>query len=134
VTNTAVSDVQQEETLARFIMFNRYIRKEGGRVHEDAFMPPRDGALSVTRHNALLDGQLWDVGLAIGALNSQTLYGRADVTAAIYRSVKLDVKAVPVPGNDHHAEVTGWPSDKPARKRLALLVAAQAVTVPYHSP
>jgi hypothetical protein len=134
VSDQSASRVQQEEVLARFVFSSNHIRKENGRVHENAFMPPPVGALSVTRHNALDSEHLWLLGLAIGAQTPRTLYGRADVTAATYRSVKLDVKAAPAPGNDHHAEVVGWPSEKPKQKLIALEVAAQAAAVPYQHP
>ncbi len=36
----------------------------------------------------------------------------------------------PLRGNLNHADVVGWPADKPAQKELALLIAREAAFKP----
>jgi hypothetical protein len=46
------------------------------------------------------------------------------------RKQKLTVEPKPVPENLNHADITGWPADKPTQKILALELAAVARYVP----
>ena len=52
------------ELLARFILFRDWIRADGT-VKADAFVPPSDLQLSVTRHLRLHDAELWRRGLSV---------------------------------------------------------------------
>lgn len=116
------------ERLARFVLFSKWIRSSGPTktVKPDAFIPHPYPDLSVTRHLHLSEKQLWDIGQAIADVRPAYLYGRADIQATHAENVGLRVKAAPVRGNANHANVTGWPGDKPAQKIIAQQLAAVA--------
>lgn len=119
--------VADDELLARFILFNRWVRKDGT-LRQDGFMPlPPDFKLSVTRHIDLSDLALWQIGQAVAdARPTATLYGRADLKAVDVKSQTLRVDAAPRPDNIYHANIAGWPPDKPAQKIIAIELATSA--------
>jgi hypothetical protein len=126
-SDAPIPSVADNEWLARFILFSGWIRGSKT-VKPDAFIPPPNLDLSVTRHKELTKEQLWQVGREIADSRSVpvTLHGRADITAAEVRRQKLEVEPRPVPENLNHASVIGWPTDKPAQKILAQELAAVA--------
>jgi len=119
------STVADDEVLARFILHKRYIRNDGT-LKPDSFIPHPHPDLSVTRHIGLEESSIWAIGEGVAIQQSKTLYGRGDVLASDFRSLKLRVDADPIPGNAHHANVTNWPQDKPAQKMYAQEIAAVA--------
>jgi hypothetical protein len=132
-------EVSDDELLARFITVERWIRDDRT-VRQDAFIPPKDHNLSVTRHRRLSQKQLWKIGQAVAGAVSQTraaqLTGRADLAVAMVAKVaavtktKLRTEAAPIAANRNHAHVTGWPLDKPTQKIIAQELAAAASFVP----
>ena len=65
---------------------------------------------------------------------SRTVLGAADILVASVATVGLDVRAAPVPGMPHHAEIFGWPQgdDEDAKLKridLATDLAAESVYV-----
>ncbi|MCE9619114.1 MAG: hypothetical protein K8R92_04325, partial [Planctomycetes bacterium] len=56
------------------------------------------------------------------------LHGRADVKALVVTRLTLRVEPTAKPKN--HANITGWPVDKPTQKMMALQMAAEAAFVP----
>jgi hypothetical protein len=56
----------------------------------------------------------------------RTLHGRADFASAICLQQRLSIDPAPLEGNPNHANVCGWPADKPAQKMIALEIAAAA--------
>lgn len=133
MSNTAEVEVHNKEQLARFVLYKRWVRQEGT-IKPDAFMPPPDLNLSVTRHAALSHEQLWARGRSVAEFREKTLYGRADVSVNSVRSTKLDAIRHPVDGNPEHAHIVGWPTDKPARKSMAQQLAALAQYMPVDDP
>ncbi|MBN2133794.1 MAG: hypothetical protein JW741_30105 [Sedimentisphaerales bacterium] len=124
-----VPEVGQDETLARYVLFRGHIR-QGQTVKADAFMPPPDRQLSVTRHLLAAEAELWEVGEAVATVREKTLYGRADIGVPACRAQMLVVRANPITGNPNHAHVLDWPEDKPAQKLIAQELAAHAVFAP----
>ncbi len=125
-----VSPVDDHERLARFILFSGWFRKSELSVKPEAFVPHPYPDLSVTRHGELAERELWDIGKAIADFRpSATLYGRADIDVAEIRKHSLNVLAAPVKNNPNHANITGWPSEKPIQKALAQRIAAKAIFV-----
>ena len=124
------SPVLSHEQLARFILASNWIRKADQTIKPDAFIPHPYPDLSVTRHSNLSEEALWRVGQGIAAVRPATLYGRADICAYAVRRQSLDVVSQPVANNPNHANVTGWPADKPAQKIIAQELAAKAHFVP----
>lgn len=119
--------VADDELLARFILFNRWVRKDGT-LRQDGFMPqPLDLKLSVTRHIDLSDLALWQLGQAVAdAIPTAILYGRADLKVVDVKRQTLQVDVAPLPENLNHANIAGWPPDKPAQKIIAIELAASA--------
>ena len=92
-------------------------------------MPPKDLNLSVTRHLGLSDEVLWrhgqNVADAVAKEPSAALFGRADIAAAEVIRQTLKAEAYPLPENENHAHINGWP-DKPAQKNIAQHLAQAA--------
>lgn len=87
-------------------------------------MPPRDrDALSVFRITGLSEDEIWALGDNVNPGGDTT--GRADVAERAVTEVGLQVEH----DNDppRHANIRGWPDDKPQRKALALRLARIAV-------
>lgn len=119
--------VADEECLARFILFSNWIRNSDQTVKPDAFIPYPYPDLSVTRHLNLYEDAIWKAGQDVADARPATLYGRADIYAAAARRQHLKIDPAPVPKNPNHANITGWPEDKPAQKIIALELAANSV-------
>jgi len=117
------------DLLARFITANAWVRKDGT-IRQDAFMPPKDLNLSVTRHLRLSEEEMWRIGEAIvtkiGERRAAALLGRADLHDHEVTPLGLNTVPAPRPENPNHAHITGWPADKPEQKELALNLAAAA--------
>jgi hypothetical protein len=102
-----------------------------GTVKQDAFIPPRDLHLSVTRHVSLSQDELWAVGQSvadeISGYRGTPFFGRADLSAATVRSIG-PLRPVPAPfqNNSNHAHIDFWPADKTNQKELARDLAAAA--------
>lgn len=117
--------VSADEQLARFILFSKWFRSDET-VKPEAFMPHPYMDLSVTRHQVLSEHEIWEIGRGVGGVRGATLYGRADIRASDVLRQSLDVKSAPVPNNPNHANIIGWPEQKPAQKVIALQLAAAA--------
>ena len=117
--------IPNNELLARFVIASKWFRADGT-VKPDAFIPPSDLKLSVTRHAALSIDDLMARGRRVAEIRGKTFYGRADVSASVVREEKLDAVEFPLDDNPEHAHIVGWPSDKPAQKSKAQQLAAFA--------
>jgi hypothetical protein len=126
MTGEGIAPVGIDEDLARFIFSSRHIRKTDGTASQNAFIPAPDGTLSVVRHDALEEPDLWSIGRAIGDQRGRTLHGRADSKALEYERYSLKVVAAPTELTEHHAEVREWPPEKPKQKAIAVRIAAAA--------
>jgi hypothetical protein len=114
------------EVLARFVLFANRVRHDGT-VKGDAFMPPPNLELSGTRHAAATEERLWQRGMSVAAASGRDLVGRADISVqAIRAAAPLDAVAAELPDDPGHANIIGWPPDKPHQKILALAMAAAA--------
>ncbi len=123
--------VADEEHLARFILFHRWVRTSNNTVRPDAFIPHPHPDLSVTRHLNLTDDAIWFAGQNVATATQTTLNGRADLTAVTLRNNQLEPNPDPVNGNPNHVNVTGWPPDKASQKIIALELAAKCVYRPH---
>ncbi len=117
--------ISADEHLARFILQRSHLRQDGS-VKPDAFVPYPWPDLSVTRHLQLTENELWSIGHNVARQATKTLRGRADVRARDFQQHRLRVLAAPVEGNPNHANVTDWPTEKPAQKIIAQQIAAAA--------
>lgn len=119
------AQVTSTEHLARFILHRSHLRQDWT-VKPDAFIPHPWPDLSVTRHLSLSETELWNIGRDVGRQTGKTLHGRADVRAFNFEQYALRVIAAPVAENRNHANVTGWPMEKPAQKAIAQEIAKAA--------
>jgi hypothetical protein len=116
--------ITDDEWVARFVLFSKWIRNSDHTVRPDAFIPFPWPDLSVTRHIGLSEAELWELGQAVADQRPATLYGRADVQALTVKRQSL--RFVPTAEPKNHANITGWPADKPAQKIIAQELAAAA--------
>ena len=130
-----VPPITSDEWLARFIHYQRYIRQDRT-VRPDAFIPHPYPDLSVTRHLHLSEAELWRIGRDVARQINKTLHGRVDAQVFVFQRQQLQLVADPVlPENPNHANVIGWPPEKPAQKIIAQQIAAAAskVLTPHSS-
>jgi hypothetical protein len=127
IGGSAPSAVTDEECLARFILFSKWIRNSDQTVRPDAFIPYPYPDLSVTRHIHLSEEALWKMGQDVADARPAKLYGRADIYASTARRLHLRIDPAPASNNPNHANLDGWPADKPTQKIIAQQLAAEAV-------
>ena len=121
--------VADEEQLARFVLFSRWVRTSDQTVRPDAFVPYPWPDLSVTRHLELSEAELWQIGQGVADQRPDaTLYGRADLQALTVRWQSLVIAPTREPRN--HANITSWPAEKSKQKLVAQLLASAARFVP----
>ena len=110
-----------ETAYARFV-FDRSLVRSDGTVRWRAFLdkrPPHE--TSVNGHESVGEGIHWDEGALVNP--PRTLIGAADLSQDSISTVGLDVRAAPISGMMHHAELIGWPQgdDEDAKlKRIDL--------------
>lgn len=119
-----MSPVTDDEHLTRFVLFKGWIRSSDNTVRPDAFIPYPYPDLSVTRHLGLSVSEIWQIGQQVADNRPATLYGRADVQAL--HIARQSLRIVPTAEPKNHANVNGWPKDKPAQKIIAQELAAVA--------
>jgi hypothetical protein len=129
-----VPEVVAGEWLARFIFYSNHFRPGDKTVKPNAFLPPASLLCSVTRHYEATENELWSVGEAVASMRGVTLYGRADVQAETCIRQRLMVSKDPITENPNHANIRGWPADKPAQKIIAQELAAAAALVLQPEP
>jgi hypothetical protein len=129
MNETAGSLLSDDEMLARFVLKKEWIRKDST-IKQDAFIPPKDLQLSVTRHARISTEQLIETGKSVAAETSLEFHGRADIEVQVVVKNALKAVAWPLAKNQNHAHVIGWPADKEARKTIAQELAAAAEFVP----
>lgn len=125
MSNAVPYSILDEEWLARFILQRSHLRQDRS-VKPDAFIPHPYPHLSVTRHLQLSESEIWQTGQNVAQEIGKVLRGRADVRAFTFRQQRLNVVAAPVTENLNHANIKGWPAEKPAQKSLAQEIAAIA--------
>lgn len=124
---TELPPVADDELLARFILFSKWIRHDQT-TRPDAFIPYPCPDLSVTRHRELSEVDLWQIGQDVADKIDTHLHGRADIQALAVKAQSLHIEPTPMPKN--HANIIGWPLDKPGQKIIAQEIAATARFIP----
>lgn len=123
-----VPDVSDDEILARYAMQSSHFRRSDQTAKPELFMLHPHQELSLTRY---LDATIEEI-LAVGediARNqnpSRILYGRADIQVIRCKVNLLRVVKDPTPTNPNHANIKGFPFEKPEQKAIALKLAAAA--------
>lgn len=105
ISPAEVPDIDPGETLARYVFARSHFRPSDNTVKPDAFMPPADLEMSVTRHLNATEDELWNVGKAIGETSQRTLRGRADIGVADCIDQQLQVLSAPLEDNPNHAHI-----------------------------
>lgn len=116
----AVGHALDERAFTRFVYFRRHLKDP-----YNAFMPPRRGGLSVCQVLGRSDRRLWRLGRKVRT--DRELRGRADFDTSAVRLASADLRVVV----DHvgyrgHANVLGWPAEKPRRMHVAKQLAKKA--------
>lgn len=124
------------------ILTGKYVLKDAKtgkcKPTPQAFLPYSRVELSVIRHREITETELWEIGRDISAKREAedkfgrkfSLLGRGDFLASDAREQKLDVKpaeGLGLPRN--HADVVGWPPEKPAQLMRAVQIAARATFI-----
>jgi hypothetical protein len=117
--------IGDEEVLARYILFSKWVRADLT-VRPEAYVPHPYPDLSVTRHIGLSVAQIWEAGRVVARERDLTLHGRADVSALIVRENQLDAVVDPTDSNPNHANIVGWPPSKAEQKSRAQKLAADS--------
>jgi hypothetical protein len=112
------------EIVSRFLTQSDWIRQDDS-VRPDAFVPHPYRDLSVSRVLSLNDDQVWEIARRVAASIPKRLHGRLDSPAGLYAD-PLWVAASPIDENPNHADVTGWPKEKPQQKIIAQQISAKA--------
>lgn len=107
--------------MARYIFSKNQIKISDHTVKYSAFIPPRDGLLSVFRISGLQENQIWEVGCGLRLL---PLLGRADIKASAVTKTGLSIDADDIP--PRHANIFGWPAESSAIKLKAIELAEKA--------
>lgn len=114
------------------ILTERYVRKEKEitKPRPEAFLPFKHVELSVIRHRDLNEDDLCKIGRQVATECNKPLIGHGDFLARDARAQNLNV--VPAEGlgmPPNHADVVGWPPEKPAQMLRAVEIAAVATFV-----
>ena len=125
--------VGDDESLARIVIFSKWVAESTGRIKYPAFLPAPDHETSVFRKEALTNERLWELGAE--AAERGTLYGAAVVQTGVVRRAGLDALACEPP--PHHANLIYWPVlgddpelQKARRKEIATEIAEEAWYLP----
>jgi len=124
MSDAAGTPLSDDEMLARFVLKTEWIRKVDNTIKQDAFIPPKDLQLSVTRHIGISSEELVKKGKSVAEQTSLQFLGRADIDTRTVVKNALKAVAWPLADNQNHAHVVGWPADKEARKTIAQELAA----------
>ncbi len=116
-------EVDETENVTRFIMFSRWVRADET-IRHDAFVPPDDLELSVTRLRQATDAELWQVGAKTAKPSNRSLHGRVDLSVKVFLNRTLVVLCDAADENPNHAKVIGWPIDKAQQMIVAKQIAA----------
>ena len=136
MSDLAGNPLPDDEILARFVFLGKGWIRPDNTVKQDAFMPPKDLQLSVTRHAGISTEQLNDVGrsvaakISLAAQRSFQFCGRADIQTRMVVKNALKAIAWPLADDANHAHIIGWPTDKASQKTIAQELAAAAEFVP----
>jgi hypothetical protein len=120
-----LAPVHENELVARFILFRGWVRADLT-VRPEAFIPYPHKELSVTRCQLLTDQEMCAIGHSVAHERKVIFYGHADIPVSAIIQQSLHLKSAPILNNPNHANIVGWPEQKPAQKIVALQLAASA--------
>jgi hypothetical protein len=110
--------VNPKEILARYLFSHKNYSRERNIVRPAAFLPASDSdMLSVFRTSGLSTNEIWAIGDDVGRASQRPLHGRADIAALQVQKQRLFIDLNNNP--PRHANITGWPPEKPKRLSIA---------------
>jgi len=122
------SRVAPEEKVTRFICSRDHFHPTTGAPKVGAFLPPESG-LSVYRTYSCGEEKIWWLGeryVARKRKDGKPILARADLVASDFFQQNLEIKKHPYP-HPRHANVIGWPEDKPSKRMKATELANRAI-------
>jgi len=125
--DSVLEDIDPQEDLTRYLLSRNQFSPSNKRVKSSAFLPPQNLKLSVFRIKDLSDENIWKIGTdkVANRINPpKSLHARADFMADVAISKGLHI--IPDKWPTRHANIVGWPEEKPKRKEIALELAANA--------
>lgn len=133
------SRLADNELIARFVLSRSRVRSSDQSVKPDVLVPYPYPDLSVTRHKGISIDKIWKHGKAVARERAAAekrdvpLLGRADIRVSDVRNQNLEAIPAPFWKNWNHADVIGWPPDKPTQKTIAQQLAANAQYVAFEA-
>ena len=119
--------VAADEYLSRFILDKNYFRSTDHRVKFNAFMPARDGELSVFRIDTLETCEILELGRTyVAAPRNKTLLGYASLKAEVPLGNGLRLNGTEFP-HRRHANICNWPGG--TENRLVAIKLAEAASL-----
>ena len=107
-------------------MQKAYFRSGNKTVKHNAYMPSRQGEVSIYRTDKLADHEIYAIGDDyVGGPCNKTILGYAEVEVSKIIKHELMVKAEPSP-HPRHANITDWPDESSAVRMIAVELAAEA--------
>ncbi len=118
--------VSPSEPTSRFITQKKWIKSSTNTVRHNAFMPNKDGEVSIYRTNGLDEPQIYDIGQRyMAGILGKPLIGRAEIFVSDIMKHGLVVDIAPIP-HPRHANITNWSQDKLKNRATAMELASDA--------
>jgi hypothetical protein len=117
--------VDPAEDISRFIFSKDHFNIEKRTVKVAAFMPKEGGVICVYRTTACTEEKIWWPGewcVARDRKDGRSILARGDLKGSDFLEQALEVRKHPRP-HPRHADIIGWPNDKPTRKMKATALA-----------
>ena len=123
--------VSSDERLSRFIVKRQWLIKDKTALNADAFIPPKDGMLSVNCTAHLNEQEIWALGHQVreARRDANGLHGRADAQAGAIASLGHIVDRDDDPPT--HTTISNWPVGPGEIRQRALLLRSIFVFVSY---
>ena len=120
--------VSPDEVTTHFILARDHFSQAKNIVHAGAFMPPKDKRLSIYRTRCCTEEKIWWLGdwyVSRKRRDRKVVLARGDLEVVEFEKLKLAISPDENP-HPRHANVRGWPEDKPAQKMKAVELANKA--------
>lgn len=123
-----LDQVNPDEMTTHFIFARDHFNQAKNTVSAAAFMPPKDKRLSIYRIHCCEEEKIWWLGdwyVSRRRTDKKAVLARGDLQALEFERVQLEIRPERNP-HPRHANVLGWPADKPAQKMKAVELAHKA--------
>ena len=118
--------VSPDEPVARFINQQAYYRKGNKTVKHNAFMPSRQGEVSIYRTDQLDESEIYEIGdKYVGVPQNKQILGYASIEVSDIEKHELSVESAPSI-HPRHANIIVWPDIKSSQKMIAMEIAEEA--------